>query len=171
MRRFDWRSRPAEWFASDNKAQGHDQWVYFVCRVAGKVALIADHLALYRQHGSNTCGFFGANVRERLRKVTNDREGYYARRTRRARQCQEYLETLAAQHPGLLGERLVAGARQYGEIAGYTAGRAALHAATGSRIQRTYTLFRLWRQGAYRNRDIGGWGLQGFALDASTLVR
>ena len=37
--------------------EGHDQWFFYLASCLGKIAYINEPLALYRQHGSNTCGW------------------------------------------------------------------------------------------------------------------
>ncbi len=43
--------------------QAHDQWRWFLATCTGQIALVAESLALYRQHSANTCGAPDPNQR------------------------------------------------------------------------------------------------------------
>lgn len=46
----------------------HDRWIYLLCCSLGKVLLTEEHLSIYRQHESNTCGLSGPrSLRDKLK--------------------------------------------------------------------------------------------------------
>src|SRR5262252_7702341 len=48
-------------FRNLNAPMPHDRWVFFIASVFGSIACIDQHLASYRQHSSNLCGWSQLN--------------------------------------------------------------------------------------------------------------
>ncbi|WP_075323129.1 glycosyltransferase [Acidithiobacillus albertensis] len=53
------RGKDYRFYSSNPPMIPHDRWIYLLCCSLGKVVLTEEHLSLYRQHDSNTCGLSG----------------------------------------------------------------------------------------------------------------
>jgi glycosyltransferase involved in cell wall biosynthesis len=42
--------------AESGAVMSHDQWIYFLAAITGKIVTLPDELCQYRQHGANACG-------------------------------------------------------------------------------------------------------------------
>jgi glycosyltransferase involved in cell wall biosynthesis len=139
----------------------HDEWVYAIGSSLGAVSLIAEPLALYRQHGANVAGA-PAGLTARLRETVTTGWTYYARRHDQARALERLFGDLDAS-PGdeAIKRRAAAAARFHGELARGLERRLAVYEPGASRARRVGALARLARDGAY-----GGFGFGALARDA-----
>lgn len=161
VRDFDWRDRPR---SQATDVMGHDQWVYFLARGLGRVALLADRLALYRQHGHNLFGSGEKTARARVATALETGEEVYRWNAGLAREHAEVWGRLAGERPEL-ADRAGAARRQYAEIARRLDLRADLYRAPAARPQRLRALARLVGQGHYGPRDLGKLGARSLAKD------
>jgi glycosyltransferase involved in cell wall biosynthesis len=137
----------------------HDEWLYAVARSVGAVALIAEPLALYRQHGANVTGA-PAGIAARVREVVSTGWTYYARRREQARALERLFADLAVSSDDLAG-RAAAAERYHRELAGRLDRRLAVYEPGASRARRARRLVRLAREGGY-----DGFGAPALVRDA-----
>jgi glycosyltransferase involved in cell wall biosynthesis len=140
----------------------HDEWIYGLARAIGRVAFIAEALALYRQHGANVTGA-PEGLRTRVRDVLNIGHRYYAARRDQAREWADVLTAAASQKEGEERDRLLEAARHYGALSARAGARAEIYDPHAKRRERTARVARLAREGGYGRR---GFGVAGLARDA-----
>lgn len=138
----------------------HDEWVAFLAGVIGPIKLVAEPLALYRQHDDNESGgWFGGTRELSLRPAV----GNYLQAAEHTVACAEYLEA-AHSEDDAIRERLVEGARAYRRASENWSLRATLYDSRDRR-RRARLLRRLVSGRAYRARDAGGFGRTALAKD------
>ena len=137
----------------------HDEWLYAVARSLGAVALVAEPLALYRQHGENVTGA-PAGAAARVREAASTGWTYYGRRREQALALDRLFAGLAVSDADL-GERAAAAERYYGELARRLDRRLAVYEPGTSRARRARRLLRL-----ARDRGYSGFGARALARDA-----
>ena len=151
----------------------HDRWVYFLAATFGRIVVLDDVLAFYRQHGSQLYGATkGRSLRERATtKLANGQ-----------RQA-AYLADLAEYRAYMLEELLVvddslsegqktsaiAGVTWWRKISSHMDGSARLYACT-SVGQRMHFLLRNVLRGGYRSFGHGGLGSRRLVEDVTMLV-
>jgi glycosyltransferase involved in cell wall biosynthesis len=136
-------------------AMHHDEWVYGLGRALGAVALVAEPLALYRQHGSNVTGSPGGPA-GRIRDVFTTGWTYYSRRRDQARELGAVFDTLAATaRDAELAGRAAAASRSLGELAERLERRLAVYQPGVRRRRRAGRLMRLARDGGYAGLGSG----------------
>lgn len=159
-----------------SKAEGmmmsHDEWIYLLGAVFGRVAFRPDVLALYRQHDANLFGFHtGAastsrpeKAASRIRKLRAP-SGDQSRFALLGSLYEEFLRTACRE--GLEEHRalLATGADFYRNAGRDAALRAQLHALGTKPRNRIALLTRLIVRGAYRKRSTGGFGAGALARD------
>lgn len=141
---------------------GHEGWLFFAAEAMGRVFLIPDALALYRQHGSNAVGFLGSPSRGRL--VLEPRREEYLRQARLAEGCTRLLAEAAERMPELR-PRLERARRWQEERSKYFARRASLYGSDTSFAFVVQRLSSLVFSGTYRPPSRGGLGLECLAKD------
>lgn len=155
---FDWRQRAEDAFRAPGRRFAHDQWIFFLAQAVGRIAVISDRLALYRQHGGNA---FGA-TREaapplfEFAAVTNVQA--YRRSAEVARYLGNYLDALVAAARPARQDALRASAAAYHRFARIWAARADLNAEAAV-VARCRTFVTLLGRGAYfgLSRQSLGW--------------
>ncbi|MEA2441077.1 MAG: hypothetical protein QOH76_2501 [Thermoleophilaceae bacterium] len=155
----DFDSRPPSRYGNGRQML-HDEWVFFLAGALGRIALIAEPLLLYRQHGANDSGGWVEHRRRLgLRPALDD----YRRAAEHTGACAEYLErTAAGEHPN--AARLLEAAAAYRQTAANWSTRVALYDAADRR-SRAQLLRRLMTARAYRARTVGGFGRAALGKD------
>ena len=148
-----WEDRPPS--HEQGRRLLHDEWVYGLARVSGRVVLVDESLCLYRQHGANVEGAPDRGLGERGRLALSLGPGYYARRADQAHAW-----------AGLLAEVDPAESAGYARLESAARARSRVYDGDGLR-----GLMHAMRAGAYRSRRNDGFGLRGFARDAFNVVR
>ncbi|HEX2084944.1 MAG TPA: glycosyltransferase [Solirubrobacteraceae bacterium] len=138
----------------------HDEWVLFLAGAVGRIALIAEPLLLYRQHEANDSGgWIGDRRGMSLRPALED----YVRAAEHTAACADYLAATRTEDPEV-DERLAEAARAYRTAARNWSLRAALYRAADRR-SRLRMLRELMAGGAYREREVGGFGRAALGKD------
>jgi len=140
----------------------HDQWVFFIASVFGKIVYIDKALASYRQHGANLFGwdrpsqFFSAFPYV----LTSPSDGVHALQHVAGR-CAEILEKARCDLTNVWNQRASVGAARYQVLADIYAARRTLYTCTtlGERVKAFY---RIMSRGGYRPKP--GWSLGRKAL-------
>lgn len=148
----------------------HDQWAWLVATSMGRVVMIGDELALYRQHGQNTVGYPRRRVREQVEVARRAGGQEYGRLASTARAQADYFRNRAtkagcrvvAERWWGLSERLMAAAAVQDR-------RALLYAADGA-VARGRAFWRRTRAGDYANRGAGGPDLRSLLKDLGVAV-
>ena len=169
IREFDWRNRARDYMKADRSLMAHDQWLFFLARSLGEVVQLPDRLALYRQHGANTCGATpGRSPVPTLQRAANF--AAYEQRAGASAYLGDCLTRLAGDASGGRQAALLASAAEYRQQGELYARRAGIyrHDRTFSTGLKSYA--GLWRRGAYRNRRGGGLGWRAAVKDASALL-
>jgi len=154
----DFETRPPSRYGADG-AMLHDEWIFFLAGAMGPIALVAEPLVLYRQHGSSASQ--GALDETRPRSL-RPALANYRRAARQAGACADYLERAAAVSAAD-GVRLAEAAREYRRMARAWELRESLYGAR--RLRRATLLRQLVAQRAYRPRRAGGFGRAALAKD------
>ena len=170
VRKIDWRNRARDFLKADRPLMAHDQWLVFLARSLGRVAQLTDRLALYRQHGGNTCGAFrpGRPPVPTLHRAAN--EAAYGQRAEASAYYSNFLFRLAGSLPGARQTALRTSALQYRQQAEIYAARARLYEGDRSLADGIRTYATLWKQGAYGRRQAGGLGWRASVKDAGALL-
>jgi glycosyltransferase involved in cell wall biosynthesis len=129
----------------------HDEWVYGLARVAGKIVFLDESLCLYRQHARNVEGAPDRGLTRQAELALSLGGDYYLRR---AEQGEAWAALLRGLAPGE--------AASYQRLARNLRARASVY----SDRRRLRALVRAARAGAYRGRDREGFGLRGLTRDA-----
>ena len=154
LRLGDADERPPSHYLADAPMH-HDEWLYAVARSLGAVALIAEPLALYRQHGANVTGA-PTGAAARVREAASTGWTYYGRRREQALALERLFAGLAVSDDELAA-RAPAAERYYGELAR----RLAVYEPGASRARRARRLIRL-----ATDRGYAGFGARALARDA-----
>lgn len=121
---------PASWV--------HDEWLAVVASVGGGIAVIAEPLIDYRQHGANQIGVSRLGAGGRLARLREPRTARNARLLARA-------EDLAARLPAIAG----GDASVEAEVQAKLAHERMRQRIPASRLRRLPPVWREWRTGAY----------------------
>ena len=153
-RRADCRPRPRSHYIA-GAFMHHDEWLYTLARAAGAVALIAEPLALYRQHGDNVAGAAGG-LAAFAREIVGTGWTYYRSRRDQALDAEEVFRELAAEeHDPVLRSSWLEAAETYSRDARRLDRRLAVYEPGASSARRVSRLVRLARAGAYGRRGFG----------------
>jgi glycosyltransferase involved in cell wall biosynthesis len=157
----DWQARPRSHYVDG--PLHHDEWIYLLARALGRIALIGEPLALYRQHGANVAGAAGG-LRRRLHEATTTGWTYYEKRRDQALDVTALFRELAEEtaDPGVR-DRFTEAAEHHAELAKQLDPRLAVYEPGVGARERAARLARLARSGAYARR---GFGPAAFARDA-----
>lgn len=165
----DWRQRPLSHMVDG--PMPHDQWIYFLAIVLGRIVLLPERLALYRQHGANLFGADARATRERVEHAARTGATTYEYSASRAAGYAEFLRALAQDTALSLGtvdlNRLEEGAKWYARLGTRIRSRARLYQPGSSSLSRLRQMARMVGRGDYGSRDQGGLGLLSFAKDAA----
>jgi glycosyltransferase involved in cell wall biosynthesis len=137
----------------------HDEWVLFLAGVTGSIQLIAEPLALYRQHETNHTGYFQRKRQLTFEPVIDD----YRIAAEHTAECAGFLSKLSADDPELAA-RIDSASRRYRQLADRWELRMALYGAPG-RAARARLLGRLMAARAYGSRTTGGFGGRALGKD------
>jgi glycosyltransferase involved in cell wall biosynthesis len=161
-RRADRRPRPRSHYVA-GALMHHDEWIYTLARAAGAVALVAEPLALYRQHADNVAGAAGG-LAALAREIVSTGWTYYRSRRDQALDAEETFRELAAQEDdAALRSSWLEAADAYGRDARRLELRLAVYEPGRSPSRRASRLVRLARAGGYGRR---GFGAAAFFRDA-----
>jgi glycosyltransferase involved in cell wall biosynthesis len=161
-RRADRRPRPRSHYVA-GAFMHHDEWIYTLARAAGAVALIAEPLALYMQHGDNVAGAAGG-LAALVREIAGTGWTYYRARRDQALDAEEAFRELAAQEDDAgLRSSWIEAADAYGRDARRLELRLAVYEPGTPPSRRASRLVRLARAGRYGR---GGFGAAAFFRDA-----
>lgn len=161
----DWGGRPDSHFASEKTLMPHDDFAFFIASVAGSIAFIADTLALYRQHATNTCGVpKEGTISERVLESLHAGSQKYDRLARIAGQRLAAVRSVRFEpaRAGLMGE----GERYYRELQAIYQMRGALYSSKAGFLLRAKYFLSLMRRNGYRCSARGGIGKRGLLKDA-----
>jgi glycosyltransferase involved in cell wall biosynthesis len=157
----EWERRPRS-HASDARLH-HDEWIYALARGLGRIAVVADVLALYRQHGANVAGA-PRGFQERVRNTVGVGWTYYAARRGQALEWAALFREIATRGTGSAdGRRARETAADYERVAERLARRLEIYEAGVPAPRRLARAARLAGRGGYR--DDHGFGLGSFARD------
>jgi glycosyltransferase involved in cell wall biosynthesis len=152
----------------EGDVMSHDEWIYFLAHVTGDVVMVADVLALHRQHERNVAGFHrGVEEGHRIRTVLTGLRRPGDLLPRVAELGDEYARYLEEAVPTVgrdLRGPMFRAADFYRASGSVMRVRAQLHTPGTPRAKRLRSLARLMTTHGYRGRVRGG-------LDRSSLVR
>ncbi len=168
LRDLDPARRPCDHLAPGHPRLAHDQWVAFLARAAGPVVLLADSLALYRQHAANVCG--AAAPAPPAPTLAGDHRAYL-HRAEAAAYYSKYLAALSRSAPGPLARTWRQSSDDYRRVADRYSTRARLHHPVRSWRPRLRAFAALLTDRAYIPRSRGGLGLRALVKDTVALLR
>ena len=145
MRVGDWRARPRSHYVDG--PMHHDEWIYGLARALGRIALIGEPLALYRQHGANVTGVAGG-LRGRLREATTTGWTYYSRRHGQALDTAALFRRLASEDSERR-DRLLEAADAHERLARRLEPRLGVYDPAAGRRVRAARLVQLTRGGGF----------------------
>ena len=151
---------PAERRPRAHHAHGrllHDEWIYGLARLAGRIAFLPDQLVLYRQHEVNVEGAPNQGLRRRLLDAATVGWDYYRRR---AEQARDWAELLA-------GGRFEAEGAGWQRLAARLKARAEVYRPDAGRRTRAAALARALAAGTYGPRGREGFGVRGLVRDTT----
>jgi glycosyltransferase involved in cell wall biosynthesis len=167
----DFTDRPQDHMAEPGHAKPHDGWLYLVGGAVGRVALVSDTLALYRQHGRSVAGSIQLSRRDHVRRSIAVSAGEYRDRATLAREYADDLMRRARDvvEPGWPA-RLVAASVRWSGIAERLERRAAVHDLSLPLTARTAAFVHVAVHGGYRSIWRGGLGPRSCSKDLVSLV-
>jgi hypothetical protein len=133
------RSRP-------ERLLGHDQWLWFLAASSGKIATVADDLALYRQHGNNLFGVSSARVADRAKGIIQTTD--YNALAKVERECSGILLNVA-QHAPAFASRLRESAEMLNLRARYHRSRHRIYSRESGFMQRATAFSSILLVGGY----------------------
>ena len=108
----------------------HDQWVFFLASIFGKIAYLNEPLVDYIQHGENAYGWCGESLfLTRVRKLARNRSNGYELLSKVAKGRAAVLDTAKSNLDGILADRAAAGAAYYRTVASVYDRRIILYAS------------------------------------------
>lgn len=148
----------------------HDQWAWFLSGVFGRRQLIAESLALYRQHGNNAYGAWaGDPLLTRLRRIRDTGARRYHNLAGIAREMVDVLRAIRPDAPAAMRARAEAGAVRCERIAQLMQDRAELYAGRRG-IERLRRFASLIAAGGYGDANLGGLGMRAMVKDGLVSV-
>jgi glycosyltransferase involved in cell wall biosynthesis len=169
IRDIPWWDRPHDYHAPQNSL-AHDKWIYFLANAVGATRYITDVLALYRQHGQNTCGSSSTNVRRALSQALTAGEQRYRLVSEIAQEYMEHLLRIRDQCPRRYYEDLTRASQLYARLADTFARRTLLYDKDIKQTQRIRLLSQSVFKGSYRGHIKAGLGVRALAKDLVALV-
>jgi glycosyltransferase involved in cell wall biosynthesis len=167
----DFTNRPQDHMAEPGHAKPHDGWLYLVGGAVGRVALVSDTLALYRQHSRSIAGSIKLSVRDHVRRSGAVSSGEYRDRAALAR---EYADDLVRRARDVVEpawpDRLVAASVRWSRVAERLDQRAAVHDVSLPLIERAAAFADVAVHGGYRSAWRGGLGPRSCGKDLISLV-
>lgn len=147
-------------------ALAHDRWVYFLGTTFGSAQLLAEPLADYRQHGTQSFGITEMTLLDRVRTKQTEGRSQVVALMRIARHRHQLLErggSASAEEPAPPAVWRAA-SRRWSRISSYTTRRARTYLAP-SLFARSVFLTANLCLGAYRSHRSGGLGRRHFLED------
>jgi len=143
--------------------EAHDQWFFFLASSLGTIHYLAEPLALYRQHGANTCGWHGraALLKNTVANLIGTGVGDLELRDRVAGKRADILSRIAATAGGERARRASAAAIGYRNLEARYRTRRALYLSNGA-LSRMRQLAAFLFGGGYRSKK--SWGVGSKAL-------
>jgi glycosyltransferase involved in cell wall biosynthesis len=140
----------------------HDQWVFFIASVFGRIVYIDKALASYRQHGSNLFGWnrpldFVSIVPHLLGNPSSSLDGLQ----QAAGRCAEILQKTRWNVTDIWQQRAAMGAARYRLLADLYTARKRLY-TSAALVERAKTFYRIASTSGYRPKR--SWGLGRTAL-------
>jgi hypothetical protein len=115
----------------DGEPMAHDQWVYFLAAILGKIGYVSMPLAAYVQHGRNTFGH--AKRVDPLQKLKSNFRNPIARISQTAAAAStraDILEAIEAKVEGPQAERAAAAAKHYRRLSMFNTTRKKIYASS-----------------------------------------
>jgi glycosyltransferase involved in cell wall biosynthesis len=135
---------------------GHDQWIFFLASVFGKIAYLDDPLVAYKQHQDNAYGYFpSASIQRLARWQFRDRSNEYLRCAAAAERRAFILDIAKSKLKGVWSQRAAAGAKYYHNVSQVYANRSVLYTSSNP-YHRFRAFWRIAKKGAYA----GAWGIK-----------
>jgi glycosyltransferase involved in cell wall biosynthesis len=163
---------PAEARSFEERAFGHDLWLWFVATSLGKIVGLSEELALYRQHAANVVGALKSESKKEEALVSR-RTGssHYIRSEAMSLELGGKLINIRPDAPEEIRRRAQEASDFYRKRAMFYRLRAALYGRT-NRWQRIGTATRLLRSGCYRPIHRQGLGRKALLKDiAISLIK
>lgn len=162
--------RPHE---ADGHPMDHDDWIYHLSGVLGTTVLLAEDLALYRQHGGSYMGAAGGDLQERVDRGLHFDGSHFQRLATMFRERSDFWLRVARDQATAAtvrgqAERAAAWCRR---LATLQDARAGVRDGAAGRLLRVGRLLRLTFKGGYRQRTKAGLGALALAADAFSVVR
>ena len=127
---------PASWV--------HDEWLAVVASVGGGIAVVAEPVIDYRQHGANQIGVSRLGAGGKLARLREPRTARNARLLARAQDLAERLPAIAGGRPEVEAE-----------VQAKLAHERMRQGIPASRLRRLPSVWREWRSGAYGRYGLG----------------
>jgi glycosyltransferase involved in cell wall biosynthesis len=149
-------------YADLTAPMGHDQWVFFIASVFGKIAYIDERLVSYRQHATNFVGWAGGPMRYNLPHLLVSVARELPALQQVAERCAEMLDQATENLAGPWRRQASTGAAQYRRLAKVYSARKQLYTspALADRVKSFYSIM---SAGGYRPKQIGGLGRKALA--------
>jgi glycosyltransferase involved in cell wall biosynthesis len=149
------RSRIRHLLNLDPKAQmHHDSWIWLLGMYSGKVATIADSLALYRQHEANTLGVPpGLSRMQALLLTLSDTD--YTLLAGFETELAEFLEDLSKDLRGDARVRTLEASKRFERLASFHGLRSTIYDQSSSLTKRGRSFSQLAMKGGYGPEDGG----------------
>jgi glycosyltransferase involved in cell wall biosynthesis len=166
----DFSDRPQDHMADPGQTKPHDAWLYLVGSAVGRVALVSETLARYRQHNLNVSGSTRQSLRDRVRRSRAVTGPDYRYRAALAREYARRLMRDARDVPEFgWPDRLVAASMRWLGVADRLEQRAVLHNRGLPVVSRAAVLMLIAVHGGYRSKWLGGLGARSFGKDLMSL--
>ncbi|MGW9182074.1 glycosyltransferase family 2 protein [Agromyces sp. NPDC055661] len=127
---------PASWV--------HDEWLAIVASVGGGIAVVAEPVIDYRQHGANQIGVSRLGAGGKLARLREPRTARNARLLARAQDLADRLPAIAGDRPEVEAE-----------VQAKLAHERMRQGIPASRLRRLPSVWREWRSGAYGRYGLG----------------
>lgn len=163
-----WKRRPRDYHGPENLL-AHDKWIYFLANALGHIAYIPNVLALYRQHGDNTCGA-SHGVSQVVTLTLSAGGKRYADLAEVAREHADVLTWLITQCKPEYSNNLKEAELHYIRLAEVLEKRSGLYEPTAGATKRVRSLLMALMQSNYRSKSRGGLGAKAFAKDTVVAI-
>lgn len=128
---------------------GHDRWAWFLAASVGKIAMIADVLALYRQHESNVFGAPRArSAAEKARSIYGTLQLTYEKAAESEMALSRILRTAASENPDW-ADRLKRSAKNLECRSGLHRMRSGIYRNDATLVRRAIVFTRIFFSGGY----------------------
>jgi hypothetical protein len=127
---------PASWV--------HDEWLAMVASVGGGIAVVAEPVIDYRQHGANQIGVSRLSAGGRFARLREPRTARNARLLARAQDLADRLPAIAGDDPAVEAE-----------VRAKLDHERMRQRIPASRLRRLPSIWREWRTGAYGRYGLG----------------